>query len=408
MKLSWLRGARPVASSALLVVLAGACSSDPVGPDTTASALDPAEATAALEVYASNLSAAYTESVTDAEALEVKLQALVATPSAATLEAAKVEWLKSRQNYMLTEGARFYDGPIDAEPENYEGALNSWPFDEAYIDYVTDGPTRTEDGLPGDGGLIASDVPLTPENLDDLNAEGGDENISAGYHAVEFLLWGQAVRDVGPGERPFTDYDGNDAAHGDTAARRGQYLIAAVDGIVGHLKSVADAWKEGAPYRTAFVANEGNKSIVNVLSGLGKMSKGELAGERINAGLESKARRDQHNCFSSTTLVDYARDAQGIYDMWLGKHGAVDGKGIDELVAKSDQALADKITAQLKGSVDAIQSVSVPFEAAIQGLDTDPNRARLIGVRDSLRTQGDQMGEAAAALGLSLSVPDKN
>lgn len=408
MKSSWFRVTRTVAFPVLLVALAGACSSDSDGTDDTSAKLDAAEAKTALEVYSANLFAAYTESVTDAEALKVKLQALVATPSAATLEAAKTEWLKSRQNYMLTEGARFYDGPIDAEPTNYEGALNSWPFDEAYIDYVTDGPTRT-DGMPGDGGIIAkTDVPLTPEKLDELNGEGGEENVSAGYHAIEFLLWGQALEDVGPGTRQFTDYDKNDATHGDTAERRGQYLIAAVDGIIAHLKSVADAWKEGSEYRTKFIANEGNESIVNVLSGLGKMSKGELAGERINAGLESKARRDQHNCFSSTTFTDYARDAQGVYDMWLGKHGTVDGKGFDELVAKNDQALADKITAQLKGSVDLIKAIPVPFEEAIQGLDTDANRAKLIGVRDSLRTQGDQMGEAATALGLSLTVPDVN
>ena len=403
---SWLRAARTALPPALLVLLAAACSSDPVAVGDT----DTTEATqAVLANYAANLFAAYTDSVNDAEALKVKLQALVAAPSQATLDAAKVEWLKSRQNYMLTEGARFYEGPIDAEPTNHEGALNSWPFDEAYIDYVAnDGPTRT-DSAPGEGGIIAKpDVALTPDNLDKLNTKGGDENISAGYHAIEFLLWGQALKDVGPGERPYTDYLESDPTHGDTAKRRGEYLIAAVDGIIGHLKAVADAWKDGAEYRTTFLENKNDESLINALTGLGKLSKGELAGERINAGLESKARRDQHNCFSSTTFIDYARDAQGIYDIWTGAHGTTDGKGLDELVAIKDKAVADKITAQLKSSVDAIKAIPVPFEEAIQGLDTDPNRAKLIGVRDSLRTQGDLMGDAAKALGLSLTVPDSN
>lgn len=404
---SWLRVTRTSLTTTLLVLVTSACSSNGVADATNA---DVSEATqAVLDSYASNLFAAYTDSVKDAEALKVKLQALVATPSAETLAAAKTEWLASRQNYMLTEGARFYEGPIDAEPSNHEGALNSWPFDEAYIDYVSDGgPTRT-DSVPGEGGIIAKDsVALTPENLDSLNGKGGDENIAAGYHAIEFLLWGQALKEVGPGERPFSDYLESDPVHGKTAKRRGEYLLAAVDGIIGHLQAVAGAWKDGAEYRTKFLKNANNESIVNMLTGLGKMSKGELAAQRINAGLESKARRDQHNCFSSTTFVDYVRDAQGLYDMWTGNHGGTDGVGIDELVAIKDKDLADKIGAQMKSSVDALKAIPVPFEEAIQGLDTDPNRAQLIGVRDSLRTQGDMMGDAAKALGLSLNVPDSN
>lgn len=400
MKFSWLRA---LSLPVILVAFTGACSSDEVttseGPTTEA----------VLENYASNLHAAYTESVKDTEALKVALQALVEAPSAANLEAAKTAWLASRANYMLTEGARFYDGPIDAEPANHEGAVNSWPFDEAYIDYVVDGPTRSEGQLPGDGGIIAdTSIDLTADNLDEMNGEGGDENISAGWHAIEFLLWGQATKEVGPGERPYTDYLTTDATHGETAERRGQYLIAAVDGILGHLNALVKAWEPGASYRTEFVANKDDISVINALSGLGKMSKGELAGERINAGLESKERRDQHNCFSSTTMVDYERDARGIRDMFLGNFGSNDGPGFDELVAAKDADLAKKITDQLNGSINGIKGITVTFEEAISGADSDPARKALIEVRESLRTQGDMFGEAASALGLSLTIPEEN
>ena len=405
MKFSWLSAVRGLSLPVLLLAVTGACSSDDgttdigTGPTTNA----------VLENYAANLHAAYAESVKDTEALKVALQTLVATPSAANLEAAKAAWLASRANYMLTEGARFYDGPIDAEPANHEGAVNSWPFDEAYIDYVVDGPTRSEEQGPGTGGIIAdATIELTADNLDALNGEGGDENISAGWHAIEFLLRGQALEEVGPGQRTFNDYVLTDPVRGATAERRGQYLIAVVDGILGHLNALVKAWEPGATYRTEFVANANDESVINALSGLGKMSKGELAGERINAGLESKERRDQHNCFSSTTLVDYERDARGIRDMFLGNFGSNDGPGFDELVAAKDKDLAAKIEAQLNLSIDSIKGISVPFEAAIAGADSDPNRAKLIDVRESLRTQGDMFGQAATALGLSLTIPEEN
>lgn len=405
MKFSWLSVVRGLSIPVLLVAVTGACSSDSVAVDD-----DKGPTTeAVLENYAANLHAAYADSVKDTEALKVALQTLVDSPSAGALEAAKTAWLASRANYMLTEGARFYDGPIDAEPANHEGAVNSWPFDEAYIDYVVDGPTRSTEQLPGDGGLIAdTTVELTADKLDELNAKGGDENISAGWHAIEFLLWGQATKDVGPGERAFTDYVKTDPTHGTTAERRGQYLIAAVDGILGHLNALVKAWEPGAEYRTKFVANANDESVINALSGLGKMSKGELAGERINAGLESKERRDQHNCFSSTTLIDYERDARGIRDIFLGNYGSNDGPGFDALVAAKDEALAKKVTDQLNASINGIKGITVSFEEAIAGADTDPARKALIDVRESLRKQGDMFGESATALGLSLTIPEEN
>ena len=40
-------------------------------------------------------------------------------------------WKDAREPYLLSEPYRFYDGPIDTpEPE-----INSWPLDEAFIDF---------------------------------------------------------------------------------------------------------------------------------------------------------------------------------------------------------------------------------------------------------------------------------
>jgi putative iron-regulated protein len=360
-----------------------------------------------LENYAANLETAYADSVNDGKALGTAIDTLIAAPTEANLEAARTAWVASRAHYMLVEGARFYDGPIDIEPPGHEGALNSWPLDEAYIDYTTNKATGAVDetqGFVNKPDLLPTEA-ITAEKLDELNAQGGDTNISNGYHAIEFLLWGQAIAEVGPGTRPASDFD--PAGPRKNADRRGKYLRVATDSVVAHLTDIHGQWTPGAAYRTTFVAG-GLDSIAKALSGLGKLSKGEMAGERISAAYESKERRDQHDCFSSVTLLDYQRDLEGIQAMYLGDYAGKDGPGIDTLVAAVDPELDARLKAQLQKSVDLIKAVPGPFEEAIIGTDDAPGRQALAAVIASLRAQGDMFAEAATALGLSIEVKDSN
>src|SRR6478735_1761310 len=98
--------------------------------------------------YSANLYRAYSDSVEDAKAFQKHITAFLADPTDDTLAAARDAWLASREHYMLTEGARFYDGPIDGTIENYEARLNSWPLDEAFIDYASkDGVVNEDVGI---------------------------------------------------------------------------------------------------------------------------------------------------------------------------------------------------------------------------------------------------------------------
>jgi putative iron-regulated protein len=246
---------------------------------------------------------------------------------------------------------------------------------------------------------------ITSAALDDANGVGGDENVSNGYHAIEFLLWGQALEDVGPGKRPASDYDLEGPSK--NPDRRAAYLRAATAGVLEHLTAVRDAWAPGAAYREGFLAG-GKDSIGNALMGLGKMSKGELASERIDAAYASKSRRDQHDCFSSDTLIDYDRDARGIRDMYLGNYGGNDGPGLDTLVRAASPDLDRQLKAQLEQSIDAVNAIPKPFEAAIVGSDDAPGRVAIRAAVQSLRAQGDLFAKAAAALGITIEVPDEN
>ena len=354
--------------------------------------------------YSANLYRAYSDSVDDAQAFQADITAFLADPTDATLGAARDSWLASREHYMRTEGARFYDGPIDGTKENYEALLNSWPLDEAFIDYASkDGVVNEDVGIVNMPELLPE---ITAEGLAKLNGSDDEpENVSVGYHAVEFLLWGQALKDVGPGERQATDYalDGPSK----NPDRRADYLKVAVAGIISDLSAVRDAWKPAASYRVEFEkdANQ-TKTLTNIFTGLAKFSKGELGSQRIGAAYESKHRHDQHDCFSSETLVDYERDALGIQAMYLGNYGSNDGPGLDQLVKAADPTLDADLKKKLQASIDAIKDIPTPFEDAIAGDDDSPGRKKIQAALTALSEQGDAFGAAAHAIGLTIQVDD--
>src|SRR6478735_2554593 len=379
-------------------LLSAGCSSDEASSGVSRAAV--------VVNYSANLYAAYSDSVDDALAFQKDVDAFLANPTEDTLSTARVSWLASRAHYMLTEGARFYDGPIDVDPPNHEALLNSWPLDEAFIDYVVskkDGTVQDEASMINRPDLLPQ---ITVENLDSLNgADGEPEHVSVGYHSVEFLLWGQALEDVGPGERPATDYVIGGPSK--NPERRADYLRVAVDGIISHLQDVRDAWQPSATYRVEFEKESNpSDSLTRIFTGLANFSKGELGSQRIGAAYESKNRHDQHDCFSSETLVDYERDARGIQAMYLGDYDDKNGPGLDELVRAADPELDADLKKKLQASIDAIVAIPKPFEEAIAGDDDSPGRKAIQSALTALYEQGDAFGAAAAAIGVTITVDD--
>ncbi|HET7541580.1 MAG TPA: imelysin family protein [Polyangiaceae bacterium] len=393
-------GARNWLSFLVLVggVFSSGCSSDESGGVSVSRS-------AVVANYSANLYSAYADSVDAAKAFQTDVEAFLANPDEGTLDVARNSWLASRQHYMRTEGARFYDGPIDVDPPNHEAMLNSWPLDEAFIDYASkDGVVNEDVGIVNRPDLLPE---ITLEGLASLNgADDEPENVSVGYHAVEFLLWGQALRDVGPGERPATDYVIGGPSK--NPGRRADYLKVAVEGIISDLSAVRDAWEPGAAYRVEF-EKEANltRSLTHIFTGLAKFSKGELGSQRIGAAYESKHRHDQHDCFSSASLIDYERDARGVQAMYLGEYqGGDDAPGLDELIEAADPKLNDEVKKKLQASIDAIIAIPTPFEDAIAGDDDSPGRQAIQAALTALSEQGDALAAAAAAIGITITVDD--
>lgn len=363
-----------------------------------------------IENYAANVEANYADALEGATALHAAVHELTEAPSKKLLTDARNAWLASRDPYGESEAFRFYEGPIDDAETGPEGLINAWPIDESYIDYVTDVGSAGDEVLMNTGIInMPDDFPkITEDVLIDANEAAGETSISTGYHAIEFLLWGQDKSDDGPGDRPYTDYltDG-DGTH-ENQDRRATYLLTAADLLVSNLSSVHDQWKAGDDnYRAEFEAAPSNDSLVKILTGMGALAGAELAQERMNVAYEDRDQENEHSCFSDNTVADLHNNATSVQNVLLGKYGDNDGPGIDELIAAKDSNLAAKLREQIQSAIDEIDAIEGPFDQAIKDLTDDgedgPNRKHIATAISELKAFQDNCSLAATKLGLELS-----
>jgi putative iron-regulated protein len=342
--------------------------------------------------YAELVHANYSDTLAAAQDMQAAIAAFVAAPSAEGLAAARKAWLQAREFYGQTEAFRFYGGPID-DDKGPEGRINAWPLDEAYVDYVQ--------GKPKAGLINNPKFKITKANLAKFNERGGEENISSGWHAVEFLLWGQDLSETGPGNRSFEDYVDGKTPNAD---RRRQFLTVATALLVDDLTSVNKAWLPGQKNYRARFEKGGKESVRKIIVGLGSLSRGELAGERMEVALNSQDQEDEHSCFSDNTHRDIVTNALGIQNVWLGQYKKRDGSllqgpSVRDLVAASKADLAEKTSAQLASSLAAAESIPAPFDRAIA--KGAPGRPAIEKTIASLVEQSKLLVESASAVGIA-------
>lgn len=378
-------------------LLLGACKSDDDVTDTTKDYAT--EKQAIKETYAEIVYANYEDSYNDAVALKTSIDAFVSDPTETGFTNAKEAWLLSRESYGQTEAFRFANGPIDDEINGPEGLLNAWPLNEAYIDYVEGGSTTSIIYDTATYPTISASV------LEDLNESGGETNISIGYHAIEFLLWGQDLTAPSantPGQRLFTDY-----TTADHAARRSEYLAVTIDLLIGHLQLMTEEWKPDASnYRSTFEEMNSDDALEDILTSIAILSNSELAGERIYTAYDNQDQEDEHSCFSDNTHRDIILNAQGIQNVYLGTYIRTDGSiisgtSIHDLVTTVNSTIATSTNTQLTDALQQCKAIEDPFDNAI----TDATyRPQVLTAVTSLRTLGkDNFAEVANALDLSFA-----
>ncbi|AGE27109.1 MULTISPECIES: imelysin family protein [Pseudomonas] len=395
---------------------------------TPAGNVDEAAAKAVVAHYADMVFAVYSDAESTAKTLQTAVDTFLANPNEQTLKAARTAWIAARVPYLQSEVFRFGNTIID----DWEGQVNAWPLDEGLIDY-TDKSYEHALGNPGaTANIIANneiqvgedkvDVKdITPEKLASLNELGGSEaNVATGYHAIEFLLWGQDLNGTGPGagNRPASDYLTGDGATGGHNERRRTYLRSVTQLLVSDLEEMVGNWKPNVEdnYRATLESEPATDGLRKMLFGMGSLSLGELAGERMKVSLEANSPEDEQDCFSDNTHNSHFYDAKGIRNVYLGEYTRVDGTqmtgaSLSSLVAKADPAADAALKADLAATEAKIQ---VMVDHAGKGEHYDQliaagNDAGNQIVRDAIAALVKQTGSietAAGKLGISDLNPD--
>ncbi|TCL00455.1 putative iron-regulated protein [Shimia isoporae] len=335
--------------------------------------------TAVLINYADIAAAKYEDSVITAKALGAAVDTFIAEPTEVNLAAAKVAWVASRVPYQQTEVYRFGNVIVD----DWEGKVNAWPLDEGLIDYVDASYGGATDENPlGAVNVIASPIltvngveidatNITPEFLADTlhEADEVEANVATGYHAIEFLLWGQDLNgtEAGAGARPATDFAAGEACTNGNCDRRAMYLKSATDLLVSDLEWMAAQWAENGAARAEVMENE-VAGLAAILTGMGSLSYGEQAGERMRLGLMLNDPEEEHDCFSDNTHNSHYYDGLGIQNVYLGSYTRIDGAvvsgaSMSDLVAAKDAALDMEMKGKLTNTMMALGAIKTAAEA---------------------------------------------
>lgn len=398
------------------------------------------EANPILSTYADIATANYSDALNDAKTMQATIKGFTDNPTADTMSTAKASWLMARESYGLTEAFRLSNGPIDAEEgwhaQAYgapEGQLNAWPLDENMIDYTTDAKGNTTSGNiidtagmfnpGGENPTVVNVSTITADAIAALNENGGDANVATGYHAIEFLLWGQDqdyanfMKDsvtngaLVAGQRTVADY-----TTAKNADRRKQYLNAASALIVSDLEAMVAAWADGdnTNYKAALLGNNSDSAknidektaLSQIFAGLGVFVKSELANERIAVAVLTPSEEDEHSCFSDNTHRDITTNYQGFKNLIFGTYNGVSygTAPVDAMQDKSELMALIKSADNKVNQMNALAQTSRHFDHQIRPNDSQAKQIKKL--KNELRAIGDQMIYVSRANGIDLTVGD--
>ena len=374
-----------------------------------------------LNHYADLAQAMYQDSLTTARSLQQAVDGLLNEPTESKLETARNAWVAARHPYQQTEAYRFGNPIVD----DWEGKVNAWPLDEGLIDYVAASYGGESDENPYyTANIIANkqltlsgrqidasriDKALIGETLHEIDEI--ESNVATGYHAIEFLLWGQDLNGTGEGagQRPASDFDPNNCSWGN-CERRADYLRAVTELLIDELEWITRQWGEQGDARKVLLA-EPRKGIAAIFTGMGSLSYGELAGERMKLGLMLHDPEEEHDCFSDNTHWSHFNDALSVKNVYTGSYTRVDGSrfsgpSVAELVAAKNPAVDAALRSSLDATlgkmqvlVDSAEKKGVAYDQMI-GANNPEGNAAVMAAIDALLAQTKDIEKAVSVLEL--------
>lgn len=349
--------------------------------------------------YATIVHENYKKAYDDAVVLETAINTFTATPTDANFTAVKNQWKVARESYGTTEAFRFANGPID-DADGPEGLLNAWPLDENFVDYV--------DGNAAAGiiNAVATYPTIDKATLEGLNENGGEKNISVGYHAIEFLLWGQDLTTPSvnlPGQRPYTDYVIGAGGTASNQARRATYLNVCADLLTDNLADLVNEWKPDGAYRTTFLNLDEDVAIKNIYLGITTLIMAELPVERMDVALLNADQEDEHSCFSDNTHRDIYLNLRGVINVYKGQFGDINGPSLQDLIGQANATVDANTETSLNLCLTKVAAIQTPFDLAISGGLASTEGAKVRAAVLQLQDFGANLLAGASSIGITVN-----
>ncbi|MFT5032905.1 MAG: putative iron-regulated protein [Bermanella sp.] len=351
-----------------------------------------AEKRAVLAAYREQAYRVYDDAYQAARLLYRDIDVLVQQPSNESLLAARKSWRAARVPYSQTEALRFGHWFVD----EWEAKVNSWPIDEGFIDYVDDAYQASATNVWARANIVGSDsivvagrdVPLNYIVFKQLQMLESVADVEAvvvtGYHALEFLLWGQDRHGTerGAGERPWADFSIEHCTNGPLPAesdkpcrKRGEFLKTVAILLMRQLQEMREHWGPGAGTPgDRLVRGDADAGLNRVLFGLAAMSTEELAGERMQVALLTHAPEEEQDCFSDDTHNSLWYNAKSIENFYYARYEgrsslSIPAHSLAALAARYYPELAAQLDEAFKNTREAMQAIREQGESQQQFVD---------------------------------------
>ena len=159
------------------------------------------------------------------------------------------------------------------------------------------------------------------------------------------------------------------------------------------------------------ITDDATKGVSAILTGMGSLSYGEMAGERMKLGVLLHDPEEEQDCFSDNTHNSHLNDALGLEEAYIGTYTRSDGTkmqgpSLSAMVRAKDKALDDEMQAKLQKTVNAMQAIAKRAEGgeAYDQMIAEGNTAGNALVNDAIADLVDQsktVERIIATLGLS-------
>jgi putative iron-regulated protein len=310
-----------------------------------------------------------------------KFQSSIATLTDQTnienLNLSKQAWLNAHSAYELTTLHRYYATQLMGEQDSLvlmqlQYQINHWPIVPGYIDYV--------DGYPDSGIVHDINVNLNADSLREQHGFFDVSEVTLGFHAIEFLLWGYDADSVA---RPATDFDAvleltpKEIESGYTLEqlsnnRRRLFLSVVVDTLVKDFLALQSLWLAEEPSISQRIESiSGTELIVILADSMSAMLTQELLQRSLYPMLNGDFVESVQSPYSRSTQNAVSSQLSGLERLLLERQ-TENGTTLDLVFS----AISDEFSEFFYQNFDASKACLVLLYSNREGDSASPATAR--------------------------------